>query len=601
VTGVPIALRDALANGWALVISSARSEAVVAGVLGFLLFFHGTAALQPFGRDEARFAQAAREMLDRGDLVVPTFAGSDRYDKPILIYWCTVVSYRVFGVGPRSARLPSNVSGAVCVALIAWSARRRFGAGAGLLAGTMMASTLTFHLQARACTADMVMMLPAVVAILALERLMSSSCHRWVAPLMWIGLGVAVLAKGPVAPVFVGAIVVGVWSHEKFSVVQIVAGVAVLVIMGWWFGPLILVIPVLVAVVGLARSPQWRARMSRSRPLLGVILIAAVVAPWAVWVWVATEGEFFREAFGHHVIERSVTALESHRGFPGFYPVTGFVVALPWFALVLPATADAFRRTKVEPQMVYLLAWLIGPMVVLETVQTKLVHYWMLSYPAGILLVTGWLLSRSRGSRGLGRGTGALMALSALFAAALPVVGMQVLDLDQLRPRAMLSGLPLVVAAFVIVLAGRTRPVSGALAMAGGCALTMVVLAGHLLPAVVPFTAAYRTASRALAERGPGDTLVVLRPRDDEIFFQLPLDTPVCRSWRCFERVASLEPPVLGIARLDDFEHYRDTPEGADLLKVAIVEGVDPGRGRWVANALFRPSPEAASGGIDGS
>ena len=134
-------------------------EALLAGFLAFLLFFAGTGATPLIGRDEPRFAEAAREMLARGDLVVPTFGGVNRYDKPILIYWCTMASYAVLGVTERAARLPSNIAGALAVLLLAWWARRRFGPGIGLTAGMLLAVTLTYHLEARACTADLVMLL----------------------------------------------------------------------------------------------------------------------------------------------------------------------------------------------------------------------------------------------------------------------------------------------------------------------------------------------------------------------------------------------------------------------------------------------------------
>ena len=136
-------------------IATRRRETVLAGLLAFCLFFVGSGAVPILGRDEARFAQAAREMVANQAYVVPSFAGAPRYDKPILIYWCTMASYQVFGVSERSARLPSNIAAALSVALLAGWARRRWGQGAGLLAALLFASTLVFHIQARACTADL--------------------------------------------------------------------------------------------------------------------------------------------------------------------------------------------------------------------------------------------------------------------------------------------------------------------------------------------------------------------------------------------------------------------------------------------------------------
>lgn len=66
------------------------------------------AALLPLlDRDEPRFAEASREMLQSGNFIVPTFNHAPRYAKPPLIYWCQAVSYTIFGENAFAARLPS--------------------------------------------------------------------------------------------------------------------------------------------------------------------------------------------------------------------------------------------------------------------------------------------------------------------------------------------------------------------------------------------------------------------------------------------------------------------------------------------------------------
>src|SRR6476469_8494345 len=55
--------------------------------------------------DEGRYAQIPREMLARGDWVVPHLQGEPYLDKPPLLYWLVMLSYRVFGVHDWAARL----------------------------------------------------------------------------------------------------------------------------------------------------------------------------------------------------------------------------------------------------------------------------------------------------------------------------------------------------------------------------------------------------------------------------------------------------------------------------------------------------------------
>ncbi len=69
----------------------------------FVYFFGLTI---PFvGPDEARYAQVAREMMDRGDWVTPTLGGFNWFEKPALLYWLEIVSYKAFGVSEFAARL----------------------------------------------------------------------------------------------------------------------------------------------------------------------------------------------------------------------------------------------------------------------------------------------------------------------------------------------------------------------------------------------------------------------------------------------------------------------------------------------------------------
>src|SRR5580700_10274013 len=85
---------------------AARPEASIL-LLGLVLLLAGNWIMPITDRDEARFSEASREMLQRGDYVLPWFNGQWRFDKPVLIYWCQSASYRLLGVNGFAARLPS--------------------------------------------------------------------------------------------------------------------------------------------------------------------------------------------------------------------------------------------------------------------------------------------------------------------------------------------------------------------------------------------------------------------------------------------------------------------------------------------------------------
>ena len=75
-------------------------------------------------RDEPRFAEASREMIARGNYVVPYFNNQLRLDKPPLTYWAQVASYRIFGENDFAARFPSAIAAALtALAIFAWGRR----------------------------------------------------------------------------------------------------------------------------------------------------------------------------------------------------------------------------------------------------------------------------------------------------------------------------------------------------------------------------------------------------------------------------------------------------------------------------------------------
>ena len=89
--------------------------------------FHvlGTWALPLIDRDEPRFAEASREMIERGDYIVPYFNNQLRLDKPPLAYWAQIESYRIFGENDFAARFPSAIAAGL-TALVVFALGLRF-------------------------------------------------------------------------------------------------------------------------------------------------------------------------------------------------------------------------------------------------------------------------------------------------------------------------------------------------------------------------------------------------------------------------------------------------------------------------------------------
>src|SRR6478672_6905794 len=118
------------------------------------------------GPDEARYAEVAREMLQRGDWITPTLGGFNWFEKPALLYWFEIISYHIFGVNEFAARLGPALCGLGTV-LSLWLIGRRvfpkteFANWLALIA----ASTLGLIVFSRGASFDIVITFPITASL----------------------------------------------------------------------------------------------------------------------------------------------------------------------------------------------------------------------------------------------------------------------------------------------------------------------------------------------------------------------------------------------------------------------------------------------------
>lgn len=324
-------------------------------VLLFLvcLGFHaaGTWSLPLIDRDEPRFAEASREMLQRNDFLIPYFNDQYRFDKPPLTYWCQVSSFWIFGENDFAARFPTVVAAAL-VALVLFEWGKRLDRGkTGWWAATVFTLTLQVFLHGKAAVADMWLVLFFTLAHWSgWEMLRSVPGRKW----WWIfytSLAFGFLTKGPVA----------------------------------WLP--------LVSVAGSGWLWREGNLNTRFRFHWGIPLTLALVGAWSVPALLRTNGRYFQVGIMHHVVHRSFAALEGHGGSSPaiylallpFYFVTVFVSFLPW-SIKFPALwADLrFKRDWTDK---FLLSGVLVVFLVFTIVKTKLPHYILPAFPLIALLL----------------------------------------------------------------------------------------------------------------------------------------------------------------------------------------------------------------------
>ena len=124
----------------AATIADVRRSLAPLLVVAGLTFLAGLGAPAITDSDEAFYAEAAREMLESGDWLTPTFNYEPRFQKPILYYWLTAATFAVTGPGPGAARLWSALAGVGLVFVTAGLARRWYDDDTALMAGAIVAT-----------------------------------------------------------------------------------------------------------------------------------------------------------------------------------------------------------------------------------------------------------------------------------------------------------------------------------------------------------------------------------------------------------------------------------------------------------------------------
>lgn len=321
-----------------------------------LLYLPGIATLPPLDRDESRYAQASKQMLESRDYVNISFQDEPRHKKPVGIYWlqstsaamldpANIASYRLVSVigAIAAVLLFYGVLVSVTTKHIAW------------LSSGLLAASLGLVMEAHQAKTDAVLLLFIIAMQGALLHVYldwqsgKPPTSRWIAYGFWGALGVGVLIKGPVAPLIAGLTGLTLaLTHRRI---------------GW---------------------------VKRLHPFTGPLLALAIILPWLLAIQQETGGRFVAEGYLADILPKLLKGVESHGAPPGYY--LGF--ALLWFwpaTLLLPTAIPAVWKARREPLITFALAWLIPTWVVFELIPTKLPNYMLPAYPALAMLVAyGW-------------------------------------------------------------------------------------------------------------------------------------------------------------------------------------------------------------------
>ena len=367
------------------------------------IYLYGLGSLPLVGPDEPRYAQVAREMFQRGDFITPTLGGVPWFEKPPLLYWMMMASYRVFGVSEFAARLGPAICGLLTAAFVFWAGKNiaslnddddevaRGRANLGHWAAFVFLTSLGTIVFSRGASFDIVltMTLTGALCCFFVWHVRNApgeegNARAWLLAAFYLFIGLSLLAKGLVGIVL------------PFGII------------GLYF---------------LARRELPSKRFMFSL-LWGIPIAVAVAGVWYGPMIYRHGWTFIDQFIVQHHFARFVSNKYRHpQPFYFYVPVVAALV-LPW-TMVLIATLTASPRWRwrgmdqLIASRVFALAWLVVPTIFFSLSGSKIPGYVLPVLPAASLLVAeriSFVLKAGLGQR-LIRLTGGLLLLVAVVGA----------------------------------------------------------------------------------------------------------------------------------------------------------------------------------------
>ncbi|HUP46476.1 MAG TPA: glycosyltransferase family 39 protein [Thermoanaerobaculia bacterium] len=418
--------------------------------------------------DEGRNAEVAREMAATNDYVVPRLNALPYLDKPIVYFAAAAALMEILGPTELAARLPAYLFTLATAALLLWWTRRRIGADEAVVTAiAFLAMPLTVAF-ARIVIFDSTLTFFIVVAIVAFHEAIETTDRRWTW-LAWTAIALGVLTKGPVA----------------------------------------IALPLLVAIPYAVWRKAFRALWSSG----GLIAFGAIVTPW-VWAISLQQPDFLRYVLVTETATRMTTEDLDRAGPPWYFLPYLLGGAMPWTVVAVSSWREWMRR---EPRIVFLLLWIVVPLVFFSLSQSKRGQYILpLLPPIAVLIGCSWRGLRVRGAAIIVALFGALL----LVAASIPRLTAEMAPelIGSTRRTALALGAVLLAGGLVAIVTKRR-----AIAVIGLSfpVVAMPLLINPLLDALGQRRSSERLAGRISSTFGPRATVIGIEAFTGSLAFYL--------------------------------------------------------------------------------
>lgn len=534
-------------------LSQGRRPYLLLLALALMFFLPGLVNLPPIDRDESRFAQASRQMLESGDFVRINFQAESRAKKPVGIYWMQAASAGLTQAESAiwAYRLPSVLGALAAVVFTFHFGRRLFGAPAALTGAALLTASLILIAEAHQAKTDAMLLacITAAQGVLGQFYLAQSggNCRRpgqSAILLFWLAQGIGILIKGPIVPLISLLTLASLWAAD--------------------------------------RRIRW---LTGIRPFSGMLLVAAIVAPWFAAVTSATQGQFIGQAVKSDLLPKLLGAQESHGAPPGYFLLLATATLWPAAMFAFPGLIRAFQ-TRQAASLRFCLAWILPAWLLFELVPTKLPHYILPTYPplallAGLIVTTGDDILKSGWARlfyCLSAAVGLLLAGGAMI---LPL-----LYGDGPGWFAGLAACGALIAAIApAVLAWRQKYQGAVVAAIGGALLCF----GCIYQGVLPQLDSLWLSQRVVAHLEPGTPLVAAGFHEPSLVF-LGGTATLLTDGKSAAHFLATTPKAVAVVEAEALADFSAemTALGHPVQQIAQVNGYNYSRGRTARLSLWR-------------
>ncbi|MBF96916.1 MAG: Undecaprenyl phosphate-alpha-4-amino-4-deoxy-L-arabinose arabinosyl transferase [Alphaproteobacteria bacterium MarineAlpha9_Bin4] len=335
-------------------------ELILILFLSLIINFSTINTFPVLDRDEARYVQSTKQMLETGNYNSIKFKDDLRSKKPIGIYWLQSISVNLFSFKKKTDYsdkklndiwkyrfISSLFSLFSCLALF-FLATKVFDRKTAFYSSLTLQCTLLFVIESHIAKTDAVLLTCSICSMLLLMGYYKGIFIKkfdYIFLAFWCSLGFSIMIKGPVL--------------------------------------LLIILVTTIFIMLIKKKVKW---VHATNPLIGFFILLLIIIPWFLSIPSVEQSSFISEGLKKDFLDKMIGAQESHGAFFGAHTIAILVLFFPMSLFLIPSIQKSIKGYSSE-NIFFLIAWILPNLIILELVPTKLPHYTLPLYPGLALLV----------------------------------------------------------------------------------------------------------------------------------------------------------------------------------------------------------------------